>query len=207
VTLPEVPALSPSHLLDAHLYADRLDMVRSLVPRGGSVVEVGVGLGDFSVCLLDTLEPASFVAVDTFVLDQLETMWDRPTSEMFDGLSHLEFYRRRLEAYRDTVEVTVEQALSWEGLARLADESFDLVYVDAGHDAESVRRDLEVSVRKVRPGGLMICNDYVLVDHMGHPYGVVQGVNELVTAPSSPWRVVGLALHPQMYCDLALRRG
>jgi hypothetical protein len=204
VTLPGVAALSASNLLDARLYADRLDMVRALVPQGGSVAEVGVGLGDFSVWLLDTLEPSSFVAVDTFVLDQLETMWDRPTSEVFGGVSHLEFYRRRLSAFGDRTAVTVEQALSWEGLARCADGSFDLVYVDAGHDEASVRRDLEVAVRKVRAGGLMICNDYVLVDHMGNPYGVVQGVNELVT--SSPWRVVGLALHPHMYCDIALRR-
>jgi hypothetical protein len=206
MTLPDVPALHSSHLVDARLYADRFEMVRALAPRGGAVVEVGVALGDFSVFLLDTLEPSSFVAVDTFVLDELDTMWDRPTAEIFGGLSHADFYRRRLAPYQDgdTLRVRVVEGLSWEGLERCPDEAFDLVYVDAGHDEECVRRDLDAAVRKVRPDGLVICNDYVLTDHLGAPYGVVQAVNRLVT--TSDWRVVGLALHPQMYCDVALRR-
>jgi hypothetical protein len=204
MTLPDVPALFPSHLVDARVYADRSDMIRALVPQGGTVAEVGVALGDFSVFLLDTLEPSSFVAVDTFVLDQLDTMWDRPTAEIFGGLSHAEFYRRRLAAYSYRVSLRVEEGLSWEGLSRCPDAGFDLVYVDAGHDEDCVQRDLDVAVRKVRSDGLVICNDYVLTDHLGAPYGVVQGVNRLVT--TSDWRVVGLALHPQMYCDIALRR-
>jgi hypothetical protein len=202
VTVPDVPPLFAEHLRDAALFAERLDMVRALTPRGGAVAEVGVGLGDFSERLIEELDPSLFVGIDTFVLDQLETMWDRPTSEVFGGLSHAEFYRRRLARFGD--RVVVDEGLSWDGLERCADASFDLVYVDAGHDEECVVRDLAVAVRKVRPDGLVFCNDYVLVDHMGAPYGVVPAVNRLVT--SSDWRVVGLALHPLMYCDIALRR-
>ncbi len=178
-------------------------MVRALVEPGGAVAEVGVGLGDFSVLLLDLLSPSSFVGVDSFVLDRLETMWDRPTAEIFGGLSHLEYYRRRLAPFGDVVRI--EAGLSWDAFERCPDAAFDLVYVDAGHDEVDVARDLAVAVRKVTPGGLIIANDYVLVDHLGAPYGVVQAVNRLVV--DSDWRVVGLALHPQMYCDVALRRG
>lgn len=204
MTVPDAPALTPEHLEDARLYADRLEMIRALVPAGPgvAVAEVGVGLGDFSVRLLEELAPSLFVGVDTFVLDQLDTMWDRPTSEIFGGLSHVEFYRRRLAPYGDRVEI--EEGLSWDGLERRANASFDLVYVDAGHDYECVARDLDVAVRKVRPDGVVVANDYVLVDHMGAPYGVVQAVNRLVV--TTDWRVVGLALHPQMYCDIALRQ-
>jgi hypothetical protein len=178
-------------------------MVGALVAPGGAVAEVGVALGDFSVRLLELLSPSRFVAVDSFVLDQLDTMWDRPTSEIFCGLSHLEYYRRRVAPFGDVV--TIEAGLSWDGLGRCPDAFFDLVYVDAGHDEECVVRDLDVAVRKVKPEGVVIANDYVLVDHLGAPYGVVPAVNRLVV--ESDWRVVGLALHPQMYCDLALRRG
>lgn len=198
---PDAPALSSEHLRDARLFAERLEMIRALVPEGGVIAEVGVGLGDFSLRLLEELDPSLFVAVDTFVLDQLETMWDRPTSEILGGRSHLDFYRQRLAPYAD--RVVIEEGLSWDGLERCDDASFDLVYVDAGHDFDCVTRDLGVAVRKVRPDGLVVCNDYVLVDHMGAPYGVVQAVNALVT--TSRWRMVGLALHPQMYCDVALR--
>ena len=53
--------------------------------------------------------------------------------------------------------------------------------------------------------GLLVFNDYIMVDHhYGTPYGVVRAVNELVTA--SDWKVVGFALQQQMFCDIALCR-
>ena len=88
---------------------------------------------------------------------------------------------------------------------RLEDGAFDLVYVDAGHEYDEVRRDGAVAARKLTPGGVLIFNDYIMVDHhYGTPYGVVRAVNELVTA--SDWKVVGFALQQQMFCDIALCR-
>lgn len=40
--------------------------------------------------------------------------------------------------------------------------------------------------------------------HFRCPYGVVQAVNELIVAED--WRVVGYALNPHLYCDIAIRR-
>lgn len=196
-------ALHAGHLREARLFAERADLVRALVPPGGAVAEVGVALGDFSEVLLEMLKPSRFVAVDSFALHELPEFWGRPTAELLGGLTHAEYYRRRLAPWGDTVEL--QQGLSWEALARCGAGSFDLVYVDAGHEYDDVRRDAEAAVRAVRPDGVLVFNDYVLYDHVSHtPYGVVQVVNRL--AVEGGWKVVGFALHPQMFCDVALRR-
>jgi hypothetical protein len=200
----DFPLLTGQHLDDARLFADRADMVRALAPSGGVVAEVGVGLGDFSALLLEFTEPSSFVAIDTFQLHELPELWGRPTSEQFEGLTHAEFYRRRFAERAE--QVVIEQGASWDALARYPDGHFDFVYVDAGHDYESVTADAAAAAAKTREGGLLIFNDYVMFDHMtASPYGVVQGVNELVV--STGWPVVGFALQHHMFCDIAVRRG
>jgi hypothetical protein len=41
-------------------------------------------------------------------------------------------------------------------------EKIDLLYIDGDHTAEGFRRDVELWVPKVAPGGLVICHDYHL---------------------------------------------
>jgi predicted O-methyltransferase YrrM len=41
-----------------------------------------------------------------------------------------------------------------------SNERFGLVFVDTEHDAASVRRDLELAIRLVEPGGLIAVHDY-----------------------------------------------
>jgi methyltransferase family protein len=101
--------------------------------------------------------------------------------------------------------MSVDEGMSWEMLARYPDQHFDLIYVDAAHDYDSVRRDAEVAVAKVKHDGLLIFNDYTMFDHVGGvPYGVVQNVNELIV--HGDWHVVGFALQWHLFCDIAIRR-
>lgn len=53
------------------------------------------------------------------------------------------------------------------------DNFFDIIYVDASHDYESVIKDLDLWFPKLKKGGIMCGDDYV----MGWP-GVVRAVNE-----------------------------
>lgn len=46
------------------------------------------------------------------------------------------------------------------GATFIPDESVDYVFIDASHDGESVRQDLEAWVPKVKPGGIMAGHDY-----------------------------------------------
>jgi hypothetical protein len=77
--------------------------------------------------------------------------------------------------------------------------------VDADHSYEGVVKVAAVAVHKVKPNGLLVFNDYIVMDEFSKlRYGVVPAVNELVT--QSDWKVVGFALEQRMFCDIALRR-
>ncbi len=200
----DVPALTAAQVQGGMLCANRRDLVRALsLPQCGAVAELGVGLGDFSEFLLTTLAPRLFVGIDTFILHTLPAVWGRSTAEIFGGATHLAHYRARFAALGDRVQAV--RAQSHEGLAGFADASFDLIYIDAGHTESEVQADTDVAVRKLSPGGTLMFNDYTMFNHLGgHPYGVVPVVNALVAGGG--WRVAGFALHPQMFCDIALRR-
>lgn len=201
---PPFPAISSQNLSDARLYANREEMVRALVPPGPDIIgEVGVGLGDFSEFLIQTLRPRRFVAFDTFDLNNHLTIWGRPTRDIFQGQSHEEFVATRLSKL--DAEITLQRGDSGTTLARQPDAHFDMLYIDADHNYTGVRRDASLAKQKLRANGTLIFNDYIIWDHVTHErYGVVPVVNELVT--SEGWRIVGFALHPQLFCDIALRR-
>lgn len=55
-----------------------------------------------------------------------------------------------------------------------ADGYFDIVYIDASHEYEHVKKDIQSWLPKVRPGGIMCGDDYIA----GWP-GVVKAVDEI----------------------------
>jgi hypothetical protein len=192
------------HVADnARLFADRSDMVGALaLPPDATIVEVGVGLGTFSEFMLRTLSPHQFVAIDNFRLHELPELWGRSTKEVFGQQTHAEWYRSALSQY--AARMIICEGDSAEELAGFPDDHFDMVYLDADHTYEGVRRDGQQAVAKVKSTGFIVFNDYMLLDHGGNPYGVVQFVNELLQ--TGDWLVWGLSLHPLMYCDITLCR-
>ncbi len=202
------PLLLPAPKLPGHLLAgarvlpDRISAL-SLLPKGGLVVEVGVALGDFSEHLIGACEADHFVAIDTFRLHELPLFWGQPRSHWFGALTHGAFYRRRFDAMIRAGRVSVVEQDSAAALAGLADASVDILYLDADHSYESVARELAVVARKMKPDGTLILNDYVMHDATG-PYGVVRAANEFMVREG--WEMAYLALQPNMYCDVALRK-
>jgi len=159
--------------------------------------------GDFSQFILRTIEPDIFVAMDRFDAHNYPVIWGKPSVEKLKGMTHLEFYKQRLSGHAK--QLRCELGDSWECLSRYPDQTFDMIYIDAGHDYESVRRDAEVAVQKIMPKGIMIFNDYIKYSHYDDCYyGVIPVVNDLVA--NRGFEVVGLALHWDMYCDVAIRR-
>lgn len=200
----DYPGLSGEHFCNARAFADRSDMLLALRPEKGLVIgEVGVGIGGFTRFLIDHMKPAKFVAIDLFDLHTLPQLWGKPTSELFGEDSHRAFYEKTFAHASDIM--VVEQGQSHDLIASYPDGFFDILYIDAGHAYDEVRRDAAAGVSKVKDDGLLVFNDYTLYDHLSQtPYGVVQAVNELIVA--SDWKVVGFSLQHLMYCDIALSR-
>lgn len=196
--------LGNEHVANARLVPGRYQMLHVLGPLD-AIVEVGVAYGDFSKDILKLLQPRKFVGIDVFGLEKLEFAFGARTADTLKGLTHEEFYRRRFaqEAERGIVEV--RRGLSHEVLQDLADAAFDMIYIDAAHDYESVKRDLHAAKRKLKPNGYLVVNDYVMSNPFtGQTYGVVQATNELCIEDG--WEVRFLALHPFMFCDAALQK-
>jgi Methyltransferase domain len=196
--------LRDEDLKDARLFAHRASLVRHLARPAVRVAEIGVAFGDFSEVLIETFNRRTFVAFDLFDMHQTEIVWGKPTRDVFADLDHESYYRRRMQ--RRSVELVTEVGLSWERLARYSDAWFDVIYVDGDHAYSGVRRDAEVCMRKLTRDGLLIFNDYIMYDHLaGVEYGIVPVVNDLVV--NKGWRVLGLALNPHLFADIALTRG
>ncbi len=200
----DYPGLTAAHFRDARAFFDRSDMLLSLRPQKGLVIgEVGVGIGGFSRFLLDHMQPAKFVAIDLFDFHTKPDIWGKRPADVLGPRSHREFYEHTFAYARDIIVVAEGQ--SDECIAACPDDFFDILYIDAGHSYDEVRRDAAAGVAKVKRDGLLVFNDYTLHDHLGEaPYGVIQAVNELIVA--SDWKVVGFSLQRNMYCDVALQR-
>jgi hypothetical protein len=202
---PSAPVpLRDEHVRNCRVLANRQLMVAQL-PKRGVVAELGVGLGDFSAVILEQAVPREFHAIDLFEWHDRPTVWGLPTKDVLGGRSHEEFYRARFQRQIDDGIVRVERGASWEALARRASNSFYVLYVDAGHDRDSVQRDAACALEKLKSDGLLIFNDYIMYDHVGlEPYGVVHVVNDLCVVRG--YEMVYFALHEQMFCDVALRK-
>ncbi len=207
----DIKVLQHHHLRDARLFADRFDQMRyvaGLLSQSGvtapSILEIGVGFGTFSKFLIETFVPRRFAAVDVFTFHEYEELWGINVADQLKGRLHADFYRDELSAMFGG-ELIIEQGLSHEGLSRLPDASFDVIYIDAGHAYPDVIVDGRLSLEKVRPGGYLIFNDYTMTDHLSRvDYGVVKAANELIDE-NDRLKVIGFALNPQMFCDLAVQ--
>lgn len=201
----DYPAIAPRHLRGAKLYADRYDMLRDIaarLPKYPTICEVGVGLGDFSEFLLRLLQPSRFVAIDWFRVHEVDQLvFGRPVNEVFGARTHAQFYRERFAGK----PVEVLEGDSAETLSSLEDGSFDMIYVDANHEYDGVKADADAALRKMKRGGVLVFNDYILFDHLrGSEYGVVPVVNCVVD--QTDWRIIAFALQHSMFCDVALAR-
>ena len=194
------------HVEGALLFANREELVGSLSKiRNGVIAELGVAFGDFSKFILDELKPQKFDAYDLFNLHLYPTVWGKPMSSFLGDLTHRAFFEQRFAAEIASNQVNVLEGDASTRLLERQDQIYDMVYIDAGHNYESVSRDAASAITRLKPDGILVFNDYIMYDHLGGlQYGVVQVVNELCV--NQGWRVTHFAFHPHMFCDIAIQK-
>lgn len=194
--------LNADSLENARLLPSRFDALQH-ISQGGIIAEVGVAYGLFSRKLLDTLKPAEFHAIDTYNLQPADEPWGQ--NRLRDtGLNHRQYIERSFAREIAENRFFVHQGLSWDALESFPDNYFDYVYLDAGHDYESVSKDIGVLARKVKDGGIIQFNDYILLDwKSGACFGVVRAVDEFLL--SGTHEFLFLCLEPEGYYDAVVR--
>jgi SAM-dependent methyltransferase len=176
---PPAPPIPQAQLDGAALLTDRMEMLRRL-PRGGRVCELGTLRGDFARAILDIVAPDELHLVD------------------------VHFGLCRPDVLADP-RVRRHEMLTTDFLARPEAGVFDWIYVDADHGYAAVVRDIAAAKGRVRPGGLLVFNDFARIVRPGlGVFGVHQAVSEFLAAEG--WPVAYFCLQGEALYDIALRR-
>ena len=162
--------------LKTHGFMDTTELtyLATLAETHHAIVEVGSWMGRSARALADNT-PGTLWCVDTWSDD---AYGDAP-AEMTckpDWLMN-EFAKN----HSDTIasgKVRRVRATSVEGARILMAHTFDMVWIDAGHNYEDVIADIKAWRPLLRPGGVL-CGHDLYPDGPFHP-GVLQAVNELV---------------------------
>jgi hypothetical protein len=146
-----------------------------LFPRHGAWAEVGVYRGDYSQKILDVCQPSELYLIDNWRFDLKEHNPFQDTAENFSGFSgkihwdhfgddpnatqekNFEYVRSRFEQNQN---VNIIRADSIKGIQSLPDRHFDVIYVDANHQYEYVLRDMVEAREKLKPGAIILLNDF-----------------------------------------------
>jgi hypothetical protein len=143
---------------------DRTLLLEQL-PRDSNGAEIGVHLGDFSESLLSVAQPVTLHLVDPWTHETAPEYEGAPFGgTVQDGQDEMD---RRHQSVRDRFadeiasgRVIVHRSTSDDVLSAMPDDSLDWIYIDGNHLYEFVKKDLELSLAKVRPGGLITGDDY-----------------------------------------------
>jgi predicted O-methyltransferase YrrM len=179
--------LRQEHIAHCRMFATRLEMARAFAEPGTIGAEVGVWDGDFSTLLLQLVAPKELHLIDIEIREQLKMRFaDRLSGPV----------------------ITVREGDSSKVLSTYPDGFFDWIYIDADPSYDGVKRDADVSIKKMNHDGVLFFNNYTIGDHNYpdgfFPYGVIEVVNNLCLYDG--FEMIGFGFHPQMYCDVAIRR-
>lgn len=138
-------------------YEDLYSYVVNRFETGSHFVEVGVWKGMSScfmaVEIINSGKNIKFDCVDTweFVESSKEINKDQ-----FNNL--FEIFKKNIDPVKNIIGVI--KSLSWEGSKNYEDNSLDFVFIDAGHDYESVTKDLKSWYPKIKNKGIIAGHDY-----------------------------------------------
>ena len=140
---------SADHLVRlSHVHRPWLKQLIGKLPQWHSALEIGCYKGETTLWLHE--QGFVFVmAIDTF----------KGSPELKDTGNIREAFERNTKDYDGIISIVGESAVE---LARLVAEgdSFDFIYVDGSHDARDVMIDAMLGFRLLKPGGIMVFDDY-----------------------------------------------
>jgi hypothetical protein len=150
-------------------YEDLYEMIVKKYNNNSHFVEVGVWKG-MSACfmvveIVNSGKNIKFDCVDTWdYVESSNEIQELQFNNLFD------IFKRNIEPVKDKINII--KSISWDGALNYEDNSLEFVFIDAGHDYESVKKDLNAWYPKVKLGGTIAGHDY------HYDCGVYPAVNE-----------------------------
>jgi predicted O-methyltransferase YrrM len=159
------------------IFDTRNEMVKYYFKTGYKLCEVGVFAGDFAKELLKT-SPKELILIDP---------WDSVFgSGDVDGNNFryidLPKYHDHLVFLSEFVpSLDIRRGFSYTILPTFPDKYFDGIYIDGDHSYEGCKKDLELSLTKIKPGGFIMGHDYEMnyaKTKNNYSFGVKKAVDE-----------------------------
>jgi len=129
-----------------------------------SFVEIGVWKGhsiSYLAKKLKNRESVKIYAVDIFNELYTKTKYSNQDETIKNDVLHItEIYNYNLNIEGVREMITDIRGISWESASNFDDESLDFVFIDAGHDYESVSKDISSWFPKVKKNGIISGHDY-----------------------------------------------
>ena len=153
------------------------------LPKQSIGAEIGVHVGDFSSEILKTVHPKTL-----FLVDPWEFQAGAEYARAWYGAKHVQNqetmdarYNGVMQRFKKEIEseqVIVYRDYSANFLRQLPDDFLDWIYIDGNHLYEYTRLDLNLSIKKVKPGGLITGDEW---DNKGWwDNGARKAVNEFL---------------------------
>ncbi len=191
-------ALPYKHLKNCQFAVDRYQALKNLGKKE-RIAEIGVLAGDLSEWFLKNSNPKEMHMIDLY------NCADFPGRDRFSKRQHEKFILDRFKEPISNEQVFIKKGISWDVMSHYPNNYFDLIYIDAAHDYSSVKKDLDASLNKIKEGGYIVMNDYIMYDHLANTkYGVVHATNEFCI--KHDWEFLYYAFHPNLFCDVVLRK-
>lgn len=145
-------------------------------------VEIGVWKGHSISYLAKKLKHRELIkiyAVDIFEELYTKTKYSNPDETIkndVEKIVDIYNYNLNIEGVRDIIIDL--KSLSWEAASRFDDNSVDFAFIDAGHDYESVSKDIFSWFPKIKKDGIISGHDYFNSVEFGGRFGVKKAVDD-----------------------------
>jgi len=164
---------------DVLVFQNRDELLR-FMPAQCVVAELGVQEGLYSQKIWDMTHPKTLHLIDC---------WSHQGPEIYiNDDSNLpethqdRFHNKVRGMFKEQLkcqQVFIHREYTDKAMPTFSDQYFDWVYIDANHGYEMVLQDIQLSFKKIRPGGFIVLHDYISEELVPH-YGVMKAVHELV---------------------------
>jgi hypothetical protein len=130
------------------------------MPKNAICCEIGVWKGNFSDKILKNTKPKKLYLIDPW---KYEPQYDdRLYGIQIGSQANIDqIFNFVVKKFKDNKKVVIIRKRSEEALPEFKNDYFDWIYIDGNHSYQFVKKDLQLSLQKVKIGGFITGDDYI----------------------------------------------
>ncbi len=137
-------------------FSRHIDLWKNMIDVSGDFLEIGAFEGRSCIWLLENYS-CNVTVIDTFDGSEEHAGMNINNDDLF------QVFQENTKSFQDRIKVIRKRSL--DGLIELYPAQFDLIHVDGSHQSRDVYTDVGLAWNMLKPGGIMICDDYDWIRH------------------------------------------